>query len=423
MASRSIKKKGFFQGMRKRSASFAHPGETGPKECSTDFQAYLKAIVESKATQHPETPPKNEDEEEQPQRRLRSYSDPSGGLSSHKTTPNPILKTIPETSPSKTRRSSLSQTQNLTSDFTFFEDEENEDDIWSSVESFDSGDVEIYSNSPRTRRHSCSEKNVRFGPVQMRDPPLNQGIEVFTWLPNGNRLTLTGQPGMKIKDLVADVTMEYQIPRHRLRRASTLGIVRDDARLSTLARQEIIIESRCVEETEEDADKRLAVLNEFISTERAYCNLLQSIFTTYKEPLRKSPSMPKSDHTRIFSNVKQMVTVSVTFLTKLEEVASSWDPNTSTIGDLFDEEFLEEFKEYYAHFRVMRLLLVFLQNNNKDFVHLCREKRGASWHTLDSLLLLPVSHRFKVAVQYGMSSHLSPTVHPTEACSLGLPAY
>ncbi|XP_022101523.1 uncharacterized protein LOC110985084 isoform X2 [Acanthaster planci] len=195
---------------------------------------------------------------------------------------------------------------------------------------------------------------------------------------------------MKIKDLVADITMEHQIPRHRLRRASTLGIIRDDARVSSLARQEIIIESHCMEETEEDADKRLAVLNEIISSERGYCNLLQSIFTTYKEPLRKSPSMPKSDHTRIFSSVKQMVTVSATFLTKLEEVASSWNPHTSTIGSLFDDDFLEEYKEYYAHFRVIRLLLVFLRNNNKDFVHLCHEKRGSSWHTLDSLLLLPV---------------------------------
>ena len=56
---------------------------------------------------------------------------------------------------------------------------------------------------------------------------------------------------MMIKDLVAGVTMEYEIPRHRLRRASTLGIIRDDVRLSSLARQEIIIESNCTEESEE----------------------------------------------------------------------------------------------------------------------------------------------------------------------------
>ncbi|XP_071800870.1 uncharacterized protein [Asterias amurensis] len=195
---------------------------------------------------------------------------------------------------------------------------------------------------------------------------------------------------MRIKDLVADVTMEYEIPRHRLRRASTLGIIRDDVRLSSLARQEIIIESNCTEESEEDADKRLSVLNEIISSERGYCNLLQTIFTTYKEPLRKSPSMPKSDHNRIFSNVKQMVTTSATFLTELEEVARSWNPNTSTIGQLITEEFLEEYSNYYSQFRVMRLLLLFLRNNNRDFIHLCNEKRGTSWHTLESLLLLPV---------------------------------
>ena len=197
MASGNTKKKGFLHGMRKRSSSFAH---TDDRESLTDreLRTFLRSLSldpahlqPTKSSQWDEILELEGDQEQLPKvlpkLRLRSYSDSAAGLSKHRAAP--ALKTIPERFSRSFTANTTNKTNNFASDFTFFEDD-SEDDIWSSVESFDSGDVEIYSNSPPVARRECNGGKGGFGPMPQRlDRAVSQpGTQVFSWLPNGNRV-------------------------------------------------------------------------------------------------------------------------------------------------------------------------------------------------------------------------------------------
>eukprot|EP00057_Strongylocentrotus_purpuratus_P025187 XP_011679661.1 PREDICTED: uncharacterized protein LOC100890048 [Strongylocentrotus purpuratus] len=133
-------------------------------------------------------------------------------------------------------------------------------------------------------------------------------FSVTAILPKGHKVSLQCVDGMRVRDLLAAAIMEYKLPDCRVRLASTRALLNEDAEAFLLRNKEIEFEERLLEiPVEGTTDRCLALLLNFVISQRDYCDLLRSYFNTYEEPLSQLPSLSSYHKRLLFSNLRPIL--------------------------------------------------------------------------------------------------------------------
>lgn len=247
-------------------------------------------------------------------------------------------------------------------------------------------------------------------------------FSVSAILPKGRKVSLQCVEGMRVRDLMAAAMLEYKLPDCRVRLASTRALLNEDAEAFLLRNKEIEFEERLLEiPVEGTSDRCLALLLNFIISQRDYCDLLRSYFNTYEEPLSQLPSLSSAHKRLLFSNLRPLQRYSTRLLAQLEELVTSWNTRHKPIGAIFAKELWLEHRNYYTTYNKIRGLTHYLRQHNQEFIDLCQELRGAARHSFDSLILLPVqrvSQYDKVLHNLLENSSSSGSRHPRDYESL-----
>ncbi|XP_054752738.1 uncharacterized protein LOC129258504 [Lytechinus pictus] len=125
---------------------------------------------------------------------------------------------------------------------------------------------------------------------------------------------------MRVRDLLAGAMLEYKLPDCRVRLVSTRALLNEDAEAYLLRNKDIEFEERLLEiPVEGTTDRCLALLLNFVISQRDYCDLLRSYFNTYEEPLSQLPSLSSYHKRLLFSNLRPILRYSTRLLAQVSE--------------------------------------------------------------------------------------------------------
>ncbi|XP_033111616.1 uncharacterized protein LOC117112617 [Anneissia japonica] len=202
---------------------------------------------------------------------------------------------------------------------------------------------------------------------------------------------LLGEHGMRVRDLIADVIFQHKMPHFRVKLAASRAVVNEDADAVLLFDKEIVIEVPKDEDFGTGDDKVLYCLKALAYTEESYLALLRSIQTTYANPLKNEVLLTEEENDTLFGKLEPILTASSSLLKKLNEITSDWKKDETKLGCLFGDDFWNVYLDYYANYKKLKSLLHQKTAMSREFVSFCKSQRGATRHSLESLLLLPVS--------------------------------
>ncbi|KAK2156115.1 hypothetical protein LSH36_221g02009, partial [Paralvinella palmiformis] len=180
---------------------------------------------------------------------------------------------------------------------------------------------------------------------------------------------VTSEHGQSVHDAVETVAMEQKLTSYRIYLASSKALL----------------------DLHTDIDTRYNLVETLLRREKLYQECLHSILDVYAEPLRKFSSLSAADHRVLFCSLEPILSFSTTLCLKINDAIQTWDPGTTRIGNLFSKQFWHHYDEYYLRYPTIRSLLKEKYTTDEEFTEFCRMRHGAAHHSLESLLLLPVS--------------------------------
>ncbi|XP_077977754.1 uncharacterized protein LOC144433321 [Glandiceps talaboti] len=277
-------------------------------------------------------------------------------------------------------------------------------------------------DSPQLQRYEsgdCSSKHGTSSNVTIFNKAIDlekRHYVVYATLPDGRFRQLHGEAGMRVRDLIANVVLEFKLSEYRVKLSDTLALLNVDADASVLASQKITIEDTTkdyLQNLPDDTDARLKIIYDFVETEKNYMECLCGLKPTYSEPLRKCSLLSQEEVHIMFSWLEPFLSMNSFFFSQLQEVLRDWNNVHTSLGKLFTEEFLSMYSNYHLRYPHIKGLLNEKKNSDIDFKEFCQKQRGAARHSIDSLLLLPVQ-RIPQYDQY-LTSLLekTPKSHPT----------
>ncbi|XP_049772460.1 uncharacterized protein LOC126159271 [Schistocerca cancellata] len=223
-----------------------------------------------------------------------------------------------------------------------------------------------------------------------RGPPPPRSFEITAIAPDKTQRILPATSPYLVLQLAAPVLTEFGLCEYRLRLAGSKAAVDPNADVSLLEGDILLIDPpwTCSERAEGDA--RLRLTEQLWQGERQFSRELSAAGELWAGPLRRLPStLSPHQHDTVFQGLAALAKAAATFAAQIGEVVENWNPETSEVGQLFSQQLWDNFEEYQDTYRLARELLREKCAEDEEFVEICKLRRGAALHTLESLLDLP----------------------------------
>ncbi|XP_046988171.1 uncharacterized protein LOC124593867 [Schistocerca americana] len=223
-----------------------------------------------------------------------------------------------------------------------------------------------------------------------RGPPPPRSFEITAIAPDKTQRILPATSPYLVLQLAAPVLTEFGLCEYRLRLAGSKASVDPNADVSLLEGDILLIDPpwTCSERAEGDA--RLRLTEQLWQGERQFSCELSAAGELWAGPLRRLPStLSPHQHDTVFQGLAALAKAAAAFAAQIGEVVENWNPETSEVGQLFSQQLWDNFEEYQDTYRLARELLREKCAEDEEFVEICKLRRGAALHTLESLLDLP----------------------------------
>lgn len=215
-------------------------------------------------------------------------------------------------------------------------------------------------------------------------------LEITAIAPDKTQRILPATSPTVVRHLVAPIIQEFSLTNFRLLLAGSLARVNPDADVSLLEGDILIIEdSNKPQDSRGESDVRFRLTETLLNEERDYSALLGSAGELYGGPLRKLCSLTADEHFLLFGGLSDLAAFSKQLYSQIQEVLDSWEPEKSTVGQLFSKQFWAQYDIYQDKYRKARQLLREKTATDDEFVEFCKLRRGAAQDTLEALLDLP----------------------------------
>ncbi|RZF48319.1 hypothetical protein LSTR_LSTR010282 [Laodelphax striatellus] len=220
-------------------------------------------------------------------------------------------------------------------------------------------------------------------------PSTSSRLEITVIAPDKTQRILNADNGDSVMDVVRLMLDEYSVQQPRLTLAGSRAEV-DPGACASLLDGEILIVDEGLRKLRPQGDENslYRATEHFLLDELDYIVSLRSIGELYANPIRRLGYLESDEYQEIFDAITGLVHVCQTLTQQLELVLDDWEVESSRIGQLFPDNFWSQYDDYQDVYRKARQLLR-EKTKDDDFVELCKLRRGAAKHSLQSLLDLP----------------------------------
>ncbi|XP_066996217.2 uncharacterized protein [Anabrus simplex] len=219
-----------------------------------------------------------------------------------------------------------------------------------------------------------------------------RSFEVTTIAPDKTQRILPAVSPLLVRELIQPLLDEFGLTECRLLLAGSLAKVDPEADVALLEGDILLVEYPTRErDPRGESDARFRLTEELLHGELDFAAALGSASELYGGPLRKLSCLDEEEHDVLFGGLGRMARRSKQVCLQITELLETWDKETSTVGQLFSEEFWVPFDEFHQMYHRARELLREKNNSDEEFVEFCKLRRGAALDTLHGLLDLPVS--------------------------------
>ncbi|XP_075210364.1 uncharacterized protein LOC142317703 [Lycorma delicatula] len=224
-----------------------------------------------------------------------------------------------------------------------------------------------------------------------RDTPRqNRRFELSVIAPDKTQKILTAVSTQRVWELVELLIAEYSVQEPQLRLAGSRAEVDPDVSADLLEGDILLVEEglRNLHPLGE-TDRFYRETESFILDELEYVIALRSAGELFGSPLSRMQCFELEDHQYIFDSITDLANTCQDLAEQMRAVLDTWNPDTFKIGHLFSKQVWEQYDSYQDMLRKARQLLR-EKATDDDFNELCKLRRGAAKHTLQSLMELPL---------------------------------
>ncbi|XP_039300570.1 uncharacterized protein LOC111049360 [Nilaparvata lugens] len=215
-------------------------------------------------------------------------------------------------------------------------------------------------------------------------------LEITVIAPDKTQRILYAEHDESVGDVLRLLLAEYSVQVPRLSLAGSRAEVDASARASLLDGEILIVDEGLRKlRAQGDENTLYRATEHFLLDEVDYIVSLRSIGELYANPIRRLGYLEPDEYQEIFDAITGLVHVCQTLTEQLEKVLDDWEIETIKIGQLFPDNLWNQYEDYQDVYRKARQLLR-EKTEDDDFVELCKLRKGAAKHSLQSLLDLPV---------------------------------
>lgn len=154
---------------------------------------------------------------------------------------------------------------------------------------------------------------------------------------------------------------------------------------------EMLVGGGVEEKSKVKQEKRRKVAQELANTERTYAQGLRELIATYVTPLTNRGILDEEEGQIAFAGCLQILGLSEQLLASFQGVVQNWDPETSTLGDVFSRyaEFLKLYIPFANNFIRGRKILEKVDSNTQ-YEKLKKSAMMQNIQPMESLRILPI---------------------------------
>lgn len=171
-------------------------------------------------------------------------------------------------------------------------------------------------------------------------------------------------------------------------------------------------------DSESEYSIRTKIVNEILSTEKTYVNLLEKLVTIWYDPIKNQnpsdPIIPLDLAKSLFSNLEIIFNINKQFLEDLEGVIKNWSPN-QCVGNVFVSSipFFKVYKQYINDYsKSIEMYQELLKKKSfKKYIDECMRLSGSN-DNLPSYLITPIQRIPRYQLLLTELCKYTPSSHP-----------